>query len=64
MEAWTAWEKAQAWDLARSLLAGVGHGRNYSEDGKYAVHLRRRLSVEELAMLSPAWLAIPAVDEA
>lgn len=62
--AWTAWEKAQAWNLAASLLNGVGTGQNYSKDGGIAVHLRRRLSEAELALLSQEWLAIPAVDEA
>lgn len=32
------------------------------KDGERALHLRRRLTDDEVAMLSSAWLALPAID--
>lgn len=49
---------------ARKLLAGVGAGRRRWERGErapYVLHVRRRLSDAEIAMLPPG---PPAVDSA
>lgn len=60
--AWSRQEKADAWALASALLRGVGTGANHSAEGGHAIHLRRQLSGDELAMLKAEWLALPAVD--
>lgn len=46
-----------------AALQGVGRGEPVSFLGKLALHLRRSLSDEEVGLLSPEWLAIPAQDE-
>jgi hypothetical protein len=49
----------------RQQLAGVGSssaGHEKPEEYPLAHHLRRRLSDEEVALLSPDWLAIPPTD--
>jgi hypothetical protein len=50
--------------LGRELLAGVGTGETFMHRRELAFHIRRSLSEEEIATLSPEWLAIPAVDMA
>jgi hypothetical protein len=49
------------------MLEGVGQGKGIlhlgKEENAAAVHLRRSLSDEEIGVLSPAWLAIPAEHE-
>ena len=62
VESWPAREKTAALELAKDLLNGVGEGKIDYKDGPTAVHLRKRLHASEIAMLSPEWLAIPAVD--
>ena len=44
------------------LLAGVGVGDAVRGRSAIILHARRRLSDVELAALTPAWCAIPAVD--
>jgi hypothetical protein len=44
------------------VLAGVGRGETVELIRDLAVHHRRSLTPEEMATLSPEWLAIPAVD--
>ncbi len=60
------WQRKEAVKLLHQLLGGVGTGRAYlfvMEPPLSAVHLQRRLSVEELAILPPEWLAIAPRDE-
>ncbi|HSR79139.1 MAG TPA: hypothetical protein VLN57_21375 [Xanthobacteraceae bacterium] len=45
-----------------ALLSGVGVGVIRRDRGEDVLHARRRLSAAELAMLDPAWCALPAVD--
>lgn len=54
--------KGFAYALGTRLLNGVGVGQIYLKTGESAFHIRRSLSAEEIAGLSPEWLAIPAVD--
>lgn len=44
------------------LLDGIGQGPTIEHIGESAVHWRRSLSDEEIALLPPGWMAIPAVD--
>lgn len=46
------------------LLSGVGSGDPRRDRGAAVLHFRRRLSDAEIALLSPAWCAIPAVGMA
>jgi|HubBroStandDraft_2_1064218.scaffolds.fasta_scaffold23352_3 hypothetical protein len=47
-----------------AVLDGVGEGPTIVQTAfGLALHARRSLSASEIAMLSPAWLAIPARDE-
>lgn len=61
---WLPWTLDKAFELAEDLLFGVGSGEWYRKLGDVAIHLRRRLSDEEIAGLPAEWLAIPAIDEA
>jgi hypothetical protein len=61
---WDAVRWAAARGMAVALLRGVGQGEDYWKDGPHALHLRRRLGDAEIAGLDPAWLALPAIDEA
>lgn len=54
--------KKAAYALGESLLNGVGMEPTYTKIGDIAFHVRRPLTPEEIAGLSPEWLAIPAVD--
>lgn len=51
--------------LAKDYLRGVGEGETllFHKPGFVALHVRRALSDSEMKMLSPEWLAIPAVHE-
>jgi hypothetical protein len=60
---WGAKHHAKAYGRAATLLAGVGEGRDFREDGDYCIHLRRKLTPAEMARIDPAWLAAPAIDE-
>jgi hypothetical protein len=46
------------------LLVGVGTGDTRRDRSDHVLHARRRLNEREVAMLSPEWCAIPAVDVA
>lgn len=48
---------------AMDILHGVGMGESVEMLRPTCLHVRRSLSPEEIATLSPAWLAIPARDE-
>lgn len=48
-------------DTVIGLLSGVGAGDTRRDRSDVVLHARRRLSDPEIAMLSPAWCAIPAV---
>jgi hypothetical protein len=50
--------------LAKEELAGVGQIPSLLEQMDVAIHYRRCLTDEEMAMLTPEWCAIPAIDEA
>lgn len=52
--------RAQA--LCYELLERAGQGEDRRDRFPVAFHLRRRLSPRELALLDPAWCAIPAED--
>lgn len=47
----------------QAVLAGVGAGKSVAAAREIAMHLRRSLAEDEIAMLTPEWLAIPARDE-
>lgn len=47
--------------LVMSLLQGVGAGDTRRDRSGYVLHARRRLADAELALLTSAWCAIPAV---
>jgi hypothetical protein len=47
--------------LVIGLIAGVGTGETRREYNGAVVHARRRLADRELALLTPAWCAIPAI---
>ena len=47
-----------------SLLAGVGTGDTRRDRSEVVLHARRRLAEHELALLSPAWCALLAIDVA
>jgi len=49
--------------LAESILQGVGTGESVEVLKPVCLHVRRALSAEEMAYLTPEWLAIPARDE-
>jgi len=48
-------------EIVCDLLAGVGSGNTRRDRSDVVLHARRRMSERELAMLDPAWCAIPAV---
>lgn len=47
---------------ALGLLDGVGTGETRRDRAAAVLHARRRLADHELALLTPEWCAIPAVD--
>lgn len=62
------WGDGSLRDARRRILEaleGVGTGKTVfaTTRGGVAVHGRRSLRDEEIAVLSPEWCAIPAVDE-
>jgi len=48
--------------VAKNLLSGVGETPSALEQMTVAIHYRRSLAPDELAILSPAWCAIPATS--
>ena len=58
----TGKEAKAAGMLRLALIAGVGTGEVFKHTKQVAFHARRQCSPDELAGLSPEWLAIPAVD--
>lgn len=48
--------------MLNRLLYDVGQGPTIEHIGESAVHFRRSLSEEEIALLPLGWMAIPAVD--
>lgn len=56
---WPPKVKKQALSIATKLLQGVGSGRREELPRKISLHLRRRLSDEEIAALDPAFLTGP-----
>lgn len=63
----TAWSRcglktrAIVREVVLGLLSGVGCGNTRRDRSEVVLHARRRLSDAELALLTPAWCAIPAV---
>jgi hypothetical protein len=55
-------ERAHA--ILRVLMYGVGQGETKIDSEGYVLQHRRTLTEEEIAKLEPAWLALPAIDEA
>jgi len=51
-------------DTVFGLIAGVGAGNTRRDRSSVVLHARRRMSDAEIALLDPAWCAIPAVDVA
>ena len=49
--------------VADESLTGVGTGESVELLRSACLHLRRSLSDDEIAILTPEWLAIPARDE-
>ena len=49
--------------IAEETLFGVGTGESVELLKPACLHLRRSLADDEIATLSPEWLAIPARDE-
>lgn len=60
---WTNRQVKEAKDLAASLLEGAGH-EWYPRLRPTCYHLRKKLTAEEITLLTPEWLALPAIDEA
>lgn len=60
---WGAGVMNAARRLAYSILNGVGTGESVELLKPVCLHVRRALSAEEIATLTPEWLAIPARDE-
>jgi hypothetical protein len=54
-------DRATIRDVVIGLLSGVGCGATRRERSDVVLHARRRLSEQEIAALSPAWCALPAV---
>lgn len=62
---WSPKHLEKAFRRARALLDGVGTPEEIGvKQDTLAVHVRKHLTPEEYARLSPAWCALPAVDEA
>lgn len=59
---WCAKRRAQAEHVCIDLLAGRGTGDDIWTDGERVLHLRRRLSDEEIAALPAWWMAIKPID--
>lgn len=47
-------------DTVIGLLSGVGSGAMRRDWSSVVLHARKRLSDQELTLLTPAWCAIPA----
>lgn len=72
---WGKREHAEARELTRSLLSGVGTGvtkigrvptrseASYGSPSPSALHAKRVLSDAEQERLTPEWCALPAIDE-
>lgn len=61
----SSWEPARmagARQAAAALLQGVGEGPDIWTPGERVLHLRRRLTTAEHALLPPGWMAVPAID--
>jgi len=61
---WNLDERCAVIEVAWRQLNGVGVEPSRIEVKGLAFHVRRSLSPEEIAGLSPEWLAIPAIDRA
>ena len=59
---WGDGTKREAMYRANALLYGVGEGPSVELWSSACLHLRRALTADEIAMLTPEWLAIPARD--
>jgi hypothetical protein len=60
---WDSKRLGKARNRLVELLAGVGTGSDHWDSLRMSFQLRRRLSEAEIAQISPAWLAVPAIDE-
>jgi hypothetical protein len=60
-------EVLRACSLGDALLIGVGDGRRavaFTRDPPAdCIHIQKPLTEKEIAILDPAWLALPAVDD-
>lgn len=59
---WTASERRMVEQTATALLRDRGEGESYWTEGTIVLHLRRRLTAEEQALLPVGWMLIPACD--
>ena len=62
LSGWTAQQHRRARETAASLLRDLGSGQDIWTEGERVLHLRRRLSDQELTLLPVGWLAVPAID--
>ncbi len=62
LSGWTEQQHSRARETAASLLRGLGSGQDIWTEGERVLHLRRRLSDQELPLLPAGWLAVPAID--
>lgn len=62
---WGDGVRREAKRILAAMLDGVGQGETVEQTTakELVVHHRRSLTDDELRMLSPEWLAIPAQDE-
>ena len=60
---WSDETVRRARKLCRKLLAGVG-GEEFWKPGNICEHYRKLMTPEEIKMLDPKWLSLPAIDEA
>jgi hypothetical protein len=63
---WSSRHRAAAKQLSRALTDGVGleDGQGFLKWGAFCLHRRKLLTDEEIGLLDPDWLALPAIDEA
>ena len=50
--------------LCRKLLREVGRDQEFWKPGQICEHYRKLLTADEIQLLDPKWLALPAIDEA
>ena len=61
---WTGSEFSSARKFAKKQLAGVGQDTPFLKTGDIAIHFRKMLTPNEIAMLDPEWMKLTPIDEA